>query len=87
MSEQTRREAMKTLAGIATSAGLLITPVTTEDARDVDLVILKSQVKLSASDVEHIRAAWRQAIDGTSITGRVVILDASLDLEFVRSTQ
>lgn len=87
MSEQTRREAMRTLAGIATSAGLGIIPVVTEDARDVDLVIIKSRTRLNAQQVETIRGLWRQAIEGTSLTSRVLVLDYALDIEFVRGTR
>jgi hypothetical protein len=80
-----RRDALKSLAALAGTVGISVTPVTTHDTADVEMVILKSDRLLSMAERAHLRAAWTDACVDTNLArAKVAVLDAGLTIEFVR---
>lgn len=79
-----RRDALKSLALVAGAAGLTVTPVTTQDAQGVELVLLKTREMLDDEQVARLLSSWQACVAGTALeTVRTLILDG-VDVEVVR---
>jgi hypothetical protein len=81
-----RRDALKALAAVVAATGLTVTPITAEDVRGVELILLKVRGRLSQDSMANIRAVWRDGVRGTALEYTMTIVLASdVDVEFVRS--
>ncbi len=80
-----RRDALKSFASLAGAAGLTVTPVTTQDAAAVTLVLIRSEHPISQETTHRIAALWRDAVVGTDLEGvKTAVLSEGLTVEFVR---
>ena len=79
-----RRDALKSLAALAGAMGISVTPVTTQEAAGVEMVILKSDRLLSLAQCAQIKALWTEACVGNLARAKVTVLHAGLTIEFVR---
>lgn len=81
-----RRDALKSLSMLAAATGISVTPVTTQDATDVSLVVIRTRKLLSHDQIARLRAAWDLAVTGTELQGRqVMVLNEDISVEFVRA--
>ncbi len=72
-------------AALAGATGITVTPVTTHDASDVTMVILRYKGWLPDESRARMREAWIAAAEGTDLQhARTVVLDERVDVEFVR---
>ncbi len=81
-----RRDALKALSLIAGATGFTVTPVSTHEARGVELVLLKVKGVISNVAAEHLRHAWLAGVEGTALEHtRAIVLDDHIEAEFVRT--
>lgn len=80
-----RRDALKALTTIAASTGFTVAPVTAQEAKDVTLVVIKTQGLISADQAERLADYWKHGVEGTALEGiRTVVVPPDIDIEFVR---
>jgi len=87
MSELSRRDAFKSLAALAAMTGMSVTPVTTQDAQGVELVLLKLKKPMSMAGESRLHVYFQRAVEGTPLEGVKVLVyrEDELDVEFVRT--
>ena len=80
-----RRDSIKALGTLLAGAGVTASPVTTHEADQVQLVILRTPIKLSQAQIESLHTQWKRVVEGTALDGvRVAVFEFGLDVEFVR---
>jgi hypothetical protein len=80
-----RRDALKSLAALAGATGISVTPVTTREATDVSLMILRCDHRLSVAERQHLKEAWLQVCEGTDLQGvKTAVLDCGVYVDIVR---
>lgn len=80
-----RRDALKSLALFVGTTSLSVMPVTTQEAADAQLVILKSPRRMSREQCEQLRALWIDACTGTDLQRvKAIVLSDGLSVEIVR---
>jgi hypothetical protein len=80
-----RRDALKSLAAFAGSAGMTVAPLTVKDAEHVALVVFKSARYIDHATAERIKLVWEEGMKGTPLDGvKALVLGDGLDVEFVR---
>lgn len=80
-----RRAALQSLTVLAGAAGLTVSPVTTHEATDVALVILKTDTYMSVEQCVRLREAWEAACVGTALQPvNTIVLEGGLSVEIVR---
>lgn len=80
-----RRDAFKALGTLVAGAGLTVTPVATKDVDELQMVIFRTDGKLSQEGAAHLIRYWKQACEGTSLDGvKTIVLSDGIDVEFVR---
>jgi hypothetical protein len=71
---------------VAGLTGMTVTPVTTQEAQGVELVILKTPGPISDETVQRLNSTWATCVSGTSLAGvRTVVLTDGMQAEFVRT--
>jgi len=81
-----RREALQSLTALAGATGISVTPVTTREATDITLMIIRCEGPISHDACERLRTSWEAACVGTRLEGvKTLILTDGLNVEFVRS--
>jgi hypothetical protein len=80
-----RRDALKALTSVAGAAGLTVTPVTTQEAQGVELVLLKPASPMSMNQMELLRQVWQDAVQGTALAETKALILDDVDVEFVRT--
>ncbi len=81
-----RRDALKALTLLASTTGLAVTPVTTQELQGVELVLLRMKGRASCEAIGRLRASWLAAVTGTALeTTRVIVFDEQVEAEFVRT--
>lgn len=79
-----RREALATLSSIATATGLSVTPVSTRDADDAVLLIVKCKGHISVGTAERLKTTFQELCKGTPLEAvPVVVLDNDIDIELL----
>ena len=79
-----RREALQSLTALAGVAGITVTPVTTHEAADVSLVILKTDKLMSLEQCARLKGAWEAVCVGTALHAKTIVLEGGLNVEIVR---
>jgi len=80
-----RRDAIKSLASMAATTGMSLTPITTKDADQCVMVVLKVNGRPSYEVMARVRDYWEKATEATPLaTVKTVVLDSDIDVEFVR---
>lgn len=80
-----RRDALKSLAALAGSTGMTVTPVNAKDAGDAVLVLLRIDDHVSQQGAEALAKSWRSAVQGTPLEGvRAIVMQKDVDVEIVR---
>lgn len=82
-----RRDALKTLAGLAGATGMTVTPIVTHDAStDVALLVLKAPGVIHEETARRLQEGLAAALEGTPLAGvKTIVLGDGLDLEVVRA--
>ena len=82
-----RRDALKALAGVVGATGMTVTPVTTQDAHGVEVVLIKCKRGAPSLDtIDRLRESWTAGVAGTALeTTKVLVFDDSMDIELVRT--
>lgn len=81
-----RRDALKSLTALAGAVGITVTPVTTHEAADITMVILRWERIFSVDEAEGLARYWKVACEGTALEHvRTIVLGSGLNAEIVRS--
>lgn len=81
-----RREALQALTSVAATTGMSVTPVTTEEAKGVELVIVRVAEPVSQEWFARFTAYWADACKGTALESvRCLLVEKSIEIEFVRT--
>ena len=81
-----RRDALKSLALLASATGISITPVTAQDAADAAVIILHTDKYFSCEEAARFKAAWDEACRGTDLAGvKTFVLSDGMTFEIVRA--
>ncbi len=81
-----RRDALKSLTALAGATGISVTPVTTHEATDVTLMILRTDQAISQNTCKRLVTTWMEACRGTALQDvKTIVLADGIDVEFVRS--
>jgi hypothetical protein len=83
-----RRNALKALASVVgATTGMTVTPVTTQDAHGVEVVLIKCKRGApSLETIERLRASWKAGVTGTALENtKVLVFDDSMDIELIRT--
>jgi hypothetical protein len=80
-----RRDALKSLAALAGATGLTVTPVTTREATEVTLMILRPKGLISQEACARLREGWVLGCVGTALEHvRTIVINDDVQVEFVR---
>lgn len=78
-----RRGFLKSAAAVGVA---VVTPITTTESLGTEIVLLKTDARVSAQAAARIRAWWLEASKGTSLEHvKAVVLDG-VEVELVRKT-
>jgi len=82
-----RRDALKALASVVGATGMTVTPVTTQDAYGVEVVLIKCKRGAPTLEIiERLRESWKAGVAGTALENtKVLVFDDSMDIELVRT--
>ena len=82
-----RRDALKALASVVGATGMTVTPVTTQDAHGVEVVLIKLKRGAPTVEVlERLRESWKVGVAGTALENtKVLVFDDSMDIELIRT--
>ncbi len=81
-----RRDALKSLTALAGATGISVTPVTTHEASDITLVMIRTDHAITSETAERIKACWTEACRGTGLQDvNAIVLSNDLTVEIVRS--
>lgn len=79
---------LRELVRIASATGLTITPVSTRDAEDAVLVLLKvgNGLLISREGVRNLVEGWKSAVRGTPLEGvKTFVLADGIDVEILKA--
>ena len=80
-----RRDAIKALGALASSAGLTVAPLTAREAEKVELIVLRSPGSMSCHAMENLKEAWVRAVAGTALEStRTIVLDDGITIDLIR---